>query len=913
MKKKWIACLITVSCLASVAALAACNGANNSNGGNDPTISQELNQKYAYSFECNGGSERAGGELYANAYVPAPADPVKEGYRFTGWYFDRDCTKVCSFISTRMPAHDVVYYAGWQELVLINFESNGGSAVSPLEGLYGDSIAGAQEACVPVREGYVFDGWYANEELTQKYFFTSIPAESRTVYAKWHEKNKSVTVTFVGADCAPITGEETEETVLPVAADTAYTRFIGWATDEEGAHLVERSAYMLPAEDITLYAVYRQKQSYAHIRLNASPYNEELDFYAKRGERLSADTVSLEGYEGDASLVNMALLQSKALKYNGFLTESDLGFDPSKDIVVSDMTLNINVYSQGLVFDAIYTNDFTGGVFYGMDEVAAFFGKTQAELTAAEKSMFSKINATVSGYNGNSDEIVIPRYYGAEGDLTDYAVAVIEEGAFAGKAIASVTLPDTVVRIFDDAFKGCSSLTSITFPASLSEVGSHAFANCPSLASVQLNDDVYYLGNRVFENTPFEQDLFTRFAGGAVYMKDVNPNLKQDILYYYNDTFANKTVASVSRAGVVCVAGGAFAGKANLERVKFSNDVAIIGEGAFENCVDLKEIVLGTSVQYILGDAFKGCTSLVAVDKTENVALVELGAHAFANCSALQTFDFNEKLTYLGEGVFQNCSSLRTVSMYFRREIQYGAGITSVTYKYYSTNVKIIPEYAFSGCTSLERIELMDHVTDVMPYAFENCTKLDYVGLGYTQTCVISKIHKDAFKGCTALNKLIVSRLVDSAEDCLLFENGCFDANKNEHIKIYVSHSYIETYRESMKQEGYSEYLNLLSVWDTEAPTVEVTTKEIVIRQTYGYDVKALAQRITEYSDNETPKEDLIFGVTVSFNAAAVSANGDGTYDLTSEGTYIVTVRVTDLFGRTGSATFSIVVRGNEI
>ncbi len=910
MKKKWIACLITLSCLASAAGLAACNGGQKPDGGADnPIIAEELNKKFTYSFESNGGSAQEGGSLYANAYVPAPADPVREGYRFTGWYFDEDCTKQCSFISTRMPAHDVVYYAGWQELVRICFESNGGSAVSPLEGLQGEEIVGTDQ-CVPVKEGYVFDGWYADETLTKQYVFTTIPAESRTLYAKWHEKNKAVTITFDGADCAPVTGEEAQQARLPVADDTQYTRFIGWATDEEGVHLTDAD-YRFPAQDVTLYAVYRQKQAYARIRLNASPYNDELDFYAKRGEKLARETVSLEGYEGDGSLVNMALLQSKALRYNGFLTETDLGFLPSEDIVVSDMTLNINVYSEGLVFDSIYTNDFSGGVFYGLDEVAAFFGKTQAELTDAEKSMFSKTDATVRGYNGTSDQIVIPRYYGAAGDLTDYAVSVIEEGAFAGKAIASVTIPDTVIRIFDNAFKGCAALQEVVFPARLSEVGSHAFADCASLDRVTLNDDVYYLGNRVFENTPFERGLFAK--QGAVYMKDVNPSLKQDILYYYNDTFANKTVASVSRAGVVCVAGGAFAGKTNLERVKFGNDVAIIGENAFENCTDLKEVVLGTAVQYILGNAFKGCSSLVTFDKSQNLALVELGAYAFADCSSLQTFDFNEKLTYLGEGVFQNCSALRSVTMYFRTEVQYGSGIGSITYKYYSTNVKIIPEYAFSGCTSLQRIELMDHVTDVMPYAFENCTKLEYVGLGYTQTCVISKLHKNAFKGCTALNKLIVSRLVDTAEECLLFENGCFDANKNEHIKIYVSHSYIETYRESMKQEGYSEYLDLLSVWDTVAPDVEVTTKEVVIRQTYGYDVKALAQRITEYSDNETPKEDLIFGVTVSYNAAAVSANGDGTYDLTSEGTYIVTVRVTDLFGRTGSATFSIVVRSNEI
>ena len=43
------------------------------------------------------------------------------------------------------------------------------------------------------RVGYIFDGWYADEELTSAYSFGNMPAQNLTLYAKWIEK-QSITI-----------------------------------------------------------------------------------------------------------------------------------------------------------------------------------------------------------------------------------------------------------------------------------------------------------------------------------------------------------------------------------------------------------------------------------------------------------------------------------------------------------------------------------------------------------------------------------------------------------------------------------------------------------------------------------------------------------------------------------------------
>ncbi|MFR9533072.1 MAG: InlB B-repeat-containing protein [Rikenellaceae bacterium] len=69
--------------------------------------------------------------------------------------------------------------------IVVTFESNGGSEVSSQAISYTNYIA--TEPATPTRNSYTFDGWYANENLTQQYNFTTTVTDSITLYAKWVE------------------------------------------------------------------------------------------------------------------------------------------------------------------------------------------------------------------------------------------------------------------------------------------------------------------------------------------------------------------------------------------------------------------------------------------------------------------------------------------------------------------------------------------------------------------------------------------------------------------------------------------------------------------------------------------------------------------------------------------------------
>lgn len=65
----------------------------------------------------------------------------------------------------------------------ITFEENGGRAVNDITAIEGTSI----NLPSPTKENYSFDGWYYDEELTNKFELNTMPSTSLTLYAKWKE------------------------------------------------------------------------------------------------------------------------------------------------------------------------------------------------------------------------------------------------------------------------------------------------------------------------------------------------------------------------------------------------------------------------------------------------------------------------------------------------------------------------------------------------------------------------------------------------------------------------------------------------------------------------------------------------------------------------------------------------------
>lgn len=68
----------------------------------------------------------------------------------------------------------------------VTFNMDGGSSVPTQKVMHGEYI---EEPPVPAKEGYIFGGWYLDEDLTKPWNFSEDTAEgSMTLYAKWIEK-----------------------------------------------------------------------------------------------------------------------------------------------------------------------------------------------------------------------------------------------------------------------------------------------------------------------------------------------------------------------------------------------------------------------------------------------------------------------------------------------------------------------------------------------------------------------------------------------------------------------------------------------------------------------------------------------------------------------------------------------------
>jgi len=69
-------------------------------------------------------------------------------------------------------------------MITITFESNGGSSVEPITASAGEEI---DEPEIPEKEGYTFIAWFTDEEITEKFVFSTMPKSDITLYAKWDQ------------------------------------------------------------------------------------------------------------------------------------------------------------------------------------------------------------------------------------------------------------------------------------------------------------------------------------------------------------------------------------------------------------------------------------------------------------------------------------------------------------------------------------------------------------------------------------------------------------------------------------------------------------------------------------------------------------------------------------------------------
>ena len=150
------------------------------------------------TFDSKGGSAVAQIEGTKSHYVPEkPADPVRAGFGFTGWYTDPECTK--AFDWTSEVAKHTTLYAGWEAVAVaeytstLKYDANGGTGAPADDAFTGTSTEAhvfTVASSAPVREGYRFDGWADTSDAVSSVYkagdAVSVDHDgTKTIYAVW--------------------------------------------------------------------------------------------------------------------------------------------------------------------------------------------------------------------------------------------------------------------------------------------------------------------------------------------------------------------------------------------------------------------------------------------------------------------------------------------------------------------------------------------------------------------------------------------------------------------------------------------------------------------------------------------------------------------------------------------------------
>ena len=183
-------------------------------------------------------------------------------------------------------------------------------------------------------------------------------------------------------------------------------------------------------------------------------------------------------------------------------------------------------------------------------------------------------------------------------------VYTINANSFKNTGLTSVTIPDNIEIIGDDAFNGCADLESVTIGKNVRTIGGYAFRGS-RLTSINIPSSVIEIGVATFEN--------------CTGLKEVTLEDDQYTITIKNNAFNNNTGITTLYLGRNITDGGYFIDRAPFSGIKtlrvltVGNYVKMINSDSFKNCIGLTSVIIGNKVETIGSSAFYNCSSLETI------------------------------------------------------------------------------------------------------------------------------------------------------------------------------------------------------------------------------------------------------------------------------------------------------------
>jgi len=229
----------------------------------------------------------------------------------------------------------------------------------------------------------------------------------------------------------------------------------------------------------------------------------------------------------------------------------------------------------------------------------------------------SNNQATITGYTGAGGAVTIPS------ELGGYAVKKVGNGwppvfGNLNSSVTSITIPNSVTSIGDEAFVNCTGLTgTLTIPNSVTSIGEAAFYGCTGLTgTLTIPNSVTSIGDSAF--------MYCTGLTGALTIPNSVPRIGVESFYGCSGLTGTLTIP---------------------------NSVTSIGDSAFMYCTGLTgTLTIPNSVTSIGYRAFGFCTGFTTLTIPNSVTSIE--EQAFSACSGLTTltmpFRFNAQIDKIG-------------------------------------------------------------------------------------------------------------------------------------------------------------------------------------------------------------------------------------------------------------------------
>ena len=205
--------------------------------------------QHTLTWDAGEGSPGSTTKQDYGSVIETPEAPEKEGYEFSGWFRDRECT--VPLTDGEKVVSDAVYYAKWTPVsCLITWDVNytGGSVTSVRQD-YDEKLIVQKE---PVRHGYEFAGWYTGPQGTgtraEDY---GTVREDVTFYAFWVHETMDYDVVVRWEDFSDNDGSRPESVTVALIRNGIETGQTYTLTEDDVSEL-DRDAWWHTFEDLAV-------------------------------------------------------------------------------------------------------------------------------------------------------------------------------------------------------------------------------------------------------------------------------------------------------------------------------------------------------------------------------------------------------------------------------------------------------------------------------------------------------------------------------------------------------------------------------------------------------------------------------------------------------------------------------------